>query len=124
MYVYYNPNPTGRTKVGDCSVRAIAKALSISWDDAFDLLCTAGKRMGDMPSSNEVIGAVLRQSGFHRENLPNFCPDCYSIRNFARDNPVGTYVVGTGTHIVCIEFGDWYDTWNCEDEVPIYFWVK
>lgn len=62
MYVYYNPNPTGRTKVGDCSVRAISKALDTSWDDAYDLLCTAGKRMGDMPSSNEVIGAVLRQT--------------------------------------------------------------
>ena len=56
MYVYYNPNPTGRTKVGDCPVRAISKALSISWDDAFDLLCTAGKRMGDMPRPDDYNG--------------------------------------------------------------------
>lgn len=35
MYIEYNPNPVAR-KVGDCAVRAVAKALRISWDDAND----------------------------------------------------------------------------------------
>ena len=124
MYKYYNPNPVGRSSVGDCSVRAISKALGISWDDAFDLLSRSAKQMGDMPSSNTVISAVLRQHGFYRENLPNFCPDCYSIRNFARDNPMGTYVVGTGNHVVAVEDGNYYDSWDSGDEIPQYFWVR
>ena len=124
MYVYYNPNPTGQDKVGDCSVRAVSKALGISWEDAYAKLATSGYDMGDMPSSNNVIAAVLRMNGFYRENLPMFCRDCYTIKDFARDNPVGTYVVGTGNHVVTIIDGDWFDTWNSGDETPVYFWVR
>lgn len=124
MYVYYNPNPVGRDSVGDCAVRAISRALNVDWDEAFDLLADVAKGMGDMPSSNSVISAVLRMHGFHRENLPRFCKDCYSIRDFARDNPVGLYVVGTGTHVVTIKNGDWYDAWDSADEIPQYFWTR
>ena len=123
MYRYYNPNPVAN-HVGDCSVRAISKVLNISWDEAFDLLAEAAKNMGDVMSSNSVISAVLRSHGFYRENLPNFCPNCYSIRKFARDNPVGIYVVGTGSHVVAVLDGDWFDTWNSQDEIPIYFWSR
>ena len=31
MYIEYNPNPVA-VKVGDCSVRAIAKALNMGWE--------------------------------------------------------------------------------------------
>lgn len=123
MYKYYNPNPVGR-KTEDCSVRAVAKALGISWDDAHDLLSYASKQMGTIMNKNDVISAVLRQNGFHRESLPNFCPDCYTIKDFARDNPRGVYVLGTGSHIVTVINGDWFDMWNSGDEVPQYFWTK
>lgn len=33
MYVPYNPNPCGLS-TGDCTVRAISKALDISWDSS------------------------------------------------------------------------------------------
>lgn len=124
MFRYYNPNPTGRESVGDCSVRAISKALGIPWEDAYAKLAVNAFRMGDMPSSNSVISATLRMNGFYRENLPNFCPDCYTVRDFARNNPIGLYVLGTGSHIVCVKNGDWFDTWDSGDEIPLYFWTK
>ena len=62
-YVFYNPNPVGR-RVGDCAVRAVSKALDIDWEQAFLLLSSAAYRMGDMPSSDSVWGAVLRPHGF------------------------------------------------------------
>lgn len=124
MYKYYNPNPTGRTTVGDCSIRAVSKALGIDWEDAYALIAVNGFRMGDVISSNAVWGSALRMRGFKRENLPNYCPDCYSIREFARDNPVGTYVVGTQNHVVTIIDGDWYDSWDSGDEIPLYYWTK
>lgn len=124
MYKYYNPNPVGRTSVGDCSVRAISKALNISWDEAFDLLADAAKQMGDVMSANSVIAAVLRMHGFYRENLPDFCPNCYTIKKFARDNPVGVYVVGTGDHVCCIKNSTYFDSWDSGDEVVQYFWTK
>ena len=46
-YVYYNENPTGR-HVGDCSVRAVSKALDIDWETAYCMICANGFQMGDM----------------------------------------------------------------------------
>lgn len=124
MYVYYNPNPVGRTTAIDCSVRALSKVLHISWDDAYDQLSEAAKQMGDMPSNNAVFAAVMRKNGFFKENLPNFCPDCYGVSDFARNNPIGTYVLGTGSHMVAVVNGDWFDTWNSGDEIPLFFWTR
>mgnify|MGYP001143329198 CR=1 FL=1 len=33
-YSHYNPNPAGKS-VGDCPVRAIAKALDKSWEEVY-----------------------------------------------------------------------------------------
>ena len=68
-YIYYNPNPMSRI-VGDCAVRAIAKALDIDWEDAYAKMIVNGFRMGDMPSSDSVWGSVLRQNGFYMRTLP------------------------------------------------------
>ena len=41
MWIEYNPNPVGR-KVGDCSVRAIAKALKTDWETAYMMIALNG----------------------------------------------------------------------------------
>ena len=123
MWVKYNPNPTGRF-VGDCSVRAVAKALNMSWEDAYDLISDAGYAMGDMPSSDSVWGAVLRQHGFYRRAIPNKCPDCYTVEDFCADNPEGVFVLGFGDHVATVVNGDLYDSWNSSKEIPIYTWYR
>lgn len=123
MYIDFNPNPVGR-RVGDCSVRAIAKALGIDWETAYAMTVSNGFAMGDMPSSDSVWGAVLRQNGFQKKAIPNTCPDCYTFADFARDNPKGTFVLGTGSHVATIVDGDIYDSWNSSDEIPIYVWFR
>ena len=124
MYRHFNNNPLGRNKVGDCSVRAVSKALGVSWDDAHDMLSDMSKNMGTIMNDNDVISAVLRMHGFYKENLPCTDRDCYTVREFANENPRGTYVVGTGSHVVAIINGDYYDSWPSGDESVIYFWVK
>lgn len=124
MYKYFNNNPLGRRTVGDCSVRAVSKALGISWDEAHDMLADMSKQMGTIMNDNDVISAVLRMNGFYRENLPCTTRDCYTVREFAMDNPIGTYVVGTGSHVVCIINGNFFDSWNSGDESIMYFWTK
>lgn len=119
----FNPNPTGRS-VGDCAVRAVAVALGTDWETAYALITKAGYLMGDMPSSNAVWGAVLRQHGFYRHAVPDSCPDCYSIGAFADDHPDGVYVVGTGSHVATIKDGIIYDSWDSRDEIPVYYWEK
>jgi len=122
MWKYFNPNPAGRN-VGDCSVRAVAAALGVSWEDAYSMIAANGFQMGDMPSSDSVWGSVLRQNGFYRYTIPNKCPDCYTAEDFAADHPKGVYVLGFGGHVATVIDGVLYDSWDSSNEIPIYFWT-
>lgn len=123
MWIKYNPNPTGRF-VGDCAVRAVARALSIDWETAYNMIASNGYAMGDMPSSDSVWGSVLRQNGFYRRSIPNTCPDCYTVRDFCADHPVGIYVLGFGGHVATVVDGNLYDSWDSSQEIPVYMWYR
>jgi len=123
MWQKYNPNPTGR-RVGDCAVRAVAKALNIDWETAYDLISDAGYNMGDMPNSDSVWGAVLRQNGFYRAAIPNRCPECYTAEEFCRDHPHGVYVLGFGGHVATVKNGILYDAWDSSQEIPQFVWYR
>lgn len=123
MWKYYNSNPIARS-VQDCTVRALSKALNISWDKAHMELSEASRQMGTIMNDNTVMDALLRRNGFFRKNIPNYCPECYSIKEFCEDHPKGLYVLGTGTHVVTVVDGDWYDSWDSSDEIPLYYWTR
>lgn len=123
MWKYYQPNPAGRN-VDDCAVRAVSAALDMTWEEAYTELASAAYYMADLPSSNGVIAAVLRQHGFYRHNIPNTCPACYEIKDFAEDHPQGVFVVGTGSHVVAVIDGAILDSWDSSHEIPMYFWFK
>ena len=123
MWIEYNVNPISN-RVEDCAIRAISVALNISWDDAFDLIAHNAKQMGSVMHSNVVFGSVLRQHGFTRRIIPDTCPDCYTIKDFCIDHPKGTYVVGTGSHVVAVIDGNYIDTWDSGNEIPIYYWKE
>lgn len=123
MFIRENSNPVGRM-VGDCAIRAVAKALNVDWESAYAKLCLNGYSMGNLPNSNEVIASVMRESGFYRKNIPNTCPDCYTIKEFTEDNPEGIFLLGTGDHVATVINGDLYDTYDSSDFVPVYVWYK
>lgn len=123
MYQEYNPSPTG-AKVGDCAVRAVSKALGTDWETAYTMLALKGFEMSDMPNSNAVINAVLMDKGFEKDIIPNTCPACYTVAQFAEEHPDGVYVLGTGTHVVAVVDGVIHDSWNSSNEYPIYYWKE
>lgn len=123
MFIEFNPNPVGR-KVGDCSVRAVAKALDIDWEMAYAKLVKNGFLMADMPSSDSVWGAVLRGNGFVRRTFPEDCPFCYTAGEFAKDHPNGVYVLAFGGHVATVQNGNLYDSWDSSDEIPLYYYEK
>lgn len=123
MYVNYNPNPEGKRTI-DCTVRAITKATGEGWDEVFIGLCLQGLVMGDMPNKNSVWGAYLRSQGFRRFIIPDSCPDCYTVSDFAQDNPTGTFVLALSGHVVAVENGDYFDSWDSGNEIPLYYWTK
>lgn len=119
----FQNNPAGRN-VGDCAVRAVSVALGTDWETAYAMIAMNGFLMGDVISSNAVFGSVLRQHGFQRAAIPNSCPDCYSVAEFADDHPNGVFVVGTGNHVVTVIDGVVFDSWDSRKEIPIYYWSK
>lgn len=123
MWKRFNPNPMNKA-VGDCVVRAIVKATGMSWMEVFNLLCDKGAQLYDMPSSNGVWGAMLRDMGFKRYSIPNSCPYCYTIRDFAEDHPDGLYILATGSHVVTCEDGCYYDSWDSGDEIPQFYYTE
>lgn len=122
-YVFYNPNPS-RKLVGDCTVRAISCILDQPWVITYEDLCDRGLSMYDMPSANAVWGSYLRSKGYRRYAIPDACPDCYTVRDFCIEHPKGKYILATGSHVVAVENGEYYDSWDSGNEVPVYFWRK
>ena len=122
-YVNYNPNPE-RKLVGDCVIRAISKALDQSWDKTYLELMMQGYMLKDMPSSNYVWADYLFTKGFHRKTIPDTCPVCYTVKQFTREHPKGTYIIGTGAHAIAVQNGNYFDTWDSGYEVPIYYFSK
>ena len=120
-YITVNPNPK-RKSVGDCVVRALCVATDQDWDTVFLALCVKGYIEKDMPSSNEIWGSYLRENGFTRGIIPNTCPDCYTVNDFIKDHPTGTFVLGTGTHAIAVKEGQYYDTGDSGDEPIFYFY--
>lgn len=122
MWVKVNPNP-GKRHVGDCVIRAIAIATGKPWLDVYDELYLAGRSRYDMMSANETWGYYLYRMGFEPFLLPDACPECVTVSEFARMFPEGSYIVGTGSHAIAIVSGNYYDTWDSGQTVPRYFFV-
>ena len=122
-WVYANPNPRGR-RTDDCVIRAVSLATGQDWDTTYTMVSLTGYAMDDMPSMNHVWRAYLKGIGYKRATIPNTCPDCYTVNDFAEDNPNGTYILGCGTHAVCVKNGRTYDTFDSREYLPLYYYYK
>ena len=119
-FIEYNPNPRG-INTGDCVIRAICKALGMDWEKVYMDLTVRGLQDAMWGDTNAVWEKYLKENGFVQQVLPSTCPDCYTIADFSADHQEGTYIVATGSHVVCVQDGDYYDTWDSGHDVPSYF---
>ena len=122
-FIFNNPNPD-ELFVDDCVVRALSIALDQSWRDTYLDICAQGALMYDMPSSNYVWGEYLLLKGFTKHPILSECKTCYKLKDFCEDHPEGTFVVGTGFHAVAVIDGDYYDTSDSGNCIPIYYYQK
>ena len=123
MWQYTNLNPRKKS-VGDCTIRAIGIATDRNWYDVYLDLCLFGMLMCDMPSSNAVTTAYLKKKGFRRRTIPDDCPDGYTIEDFCKDHPQGTFVIGTGSHLTTVIDGTLFDSWDSRNECPVYYFER
>ena len=122
MYKFLNVNPNNNL-TGDCVIRALAVAQDKSWDDIYLSLVSYGYDMKDMPSSNNIWSYYLHNNGYKRNNIPDICPNCMTIKDFVT-NTSGDFILGTGTHVVAVKDHTYFDTWDSGNEIPIYYWKK
>lgn len=123
MYRPLNINPAGR-RTDDCVIRALAKAFNVDWVTMYDYIAAEGRRKFDIMQANHVWIGWLERHGFKMFPIPNTCPDCYTVRDFCREHRAGTYILGTGTHVIAAEDGDWYDTFDSGDLIPVYYFRR
>ena len=123
MFVFENPNPAGQY-TEDCAVRAFAIATGQDWDTVYLDLVAKGYAAKVMPNTKRIYMAYLKEKGFTRTDVPDHCPDCYTVRDFCAEHPQGTYILATDSHVVCAISGSWYDTWDSGDEAVITVWQK
>ena len=124
VWVEYNPNPVKISEEDDCAVRAVAAALGVDWDEAYQMIAHNARMMGTMMHKNPAWGSVLRQHGFRRAIIPNMCPDCYTAEDFCREHPRGVFVLGFYNHVATVLNGKLMDAFDSSREVPIYYWYR
>ena len=123
MWIKYNPNPCGK-RVGDCTIRAISKALNQSWDKTYWQMSIFGYLHCDLLNSNNLWTYFLKENGFKMRIILDEYPDYYTVEDFCIDHPKGTYVLGTGSHAVAVVDGCYFDVWDSGSEIPIYYFSK
>ena len=120
MWAFFNPNPCG-IRNSDCAIRAVSKVTGMDWETVYINLCALGFALCDLPNADRVWGTFLQERGFRRYALHD-CPECVTVRKFARLYPKGTYVLATGSHAVAVVNGVYYDAWDSGDQIPLYYY--
>ena len=123
MYVYYNNNYQNKL-VGDCVIRALSAFLGQEWQTTYIELCVKGYELADMPSSNAVWNAYLQDKGYKRTIVNSDCPNCITVREFAKKYNKGRFFLFVGEHVICLIDGRYLDTWDSGDKVVEYYYSK
>ena len=116
-YAYYQPNAKDlKDKFGDCQIRALSKVLNCTWLEAFDLvipICREAQTSSPFCGGATVAKANLARLGFEYTGISNkkgtHRP---TVKSFAKDHPIGKYVLSVANHVVACVDGKYYDTWD------------
>ena len=129
MYKYFQPNDKDlKDKYGDCTIRALSKALNISWLEAFDLtipICRREQLPNIFYAPNKIRNEFLAELGFRYVGVSNKKGSKRpTVASFARTHKVGTYIVSLANHVVCVKDGIYYDTWDSGGKSLYGYWEK
>lgn len=121
---YYNPNPMKKT-TGDCVVRAMCKATGKDWDTVYKELFEIGFELKVMPNMDEAWREYLIRNGFiyHKLTIKRGSKRP-RVNEFAKNNKTGTFVLRVANHLVTLEDGYYYDTWDSGDCSMYGYWEK
>ena len=117
-YKYFQPNDKDiKDKMGDCQIRALAKALNKSWLEVFDLICPIireAQAMDIFCCDLTKTKGFMKRIGFEYTGISNKKGSKRpTVEEFAKKHPKGRYVCSVASHVVAVVDGIYYDTWDC-----------
>lgn len=127
-FQYYQPNKKDiKDKFGDCTIRALSKALNLTWLEAFDVMtpiCREYQISNIFDTPLCLRKELLSKLGFTYFPISNKKGiKRPTVRSFAKDNPKGAYIAIVAKHVVAIVDGKYYDTWD-SGECSLYGYFR
>lgn len=112
----WNANPKLRT-TGDCSTRAIAGCLGVTYDKALDLQIEEVKKSYHGFTSREIMEAVLKRFGYVKMKQPRKANrKKYEVRELdkvlTKEQLADGVVVNVPRHYVLVKSDRYIDTWD------------
>ena len=116
-FQYYQPNKLDlKDHYGDCTIRALSKALNLSWLEAFDLMIPICRKYQSPNIFNlpcKIENEAMAELGFVYQGISNKRGSVRpTVDDFAKNHPEGTYIVNVANHEVAVVDGCYYDTWD------------
>lgn len=115
-WVYFQPNDKDlKDKYGDCTIRALCKALNCTCLEAFDKVLPFMRKSQCLWNSapQKLVKEWFEQLGFVYHGVSNKSGSKRpTVEDFAKNHPNGTYIVKVAHHQVAVVNGKYYDTWN------------
>ena len=123
-----NLNPKNR-RTGDCSTRAIANLLGISWEEALKLQYEKSLETKYDMSSREVTERVLADFGYVKSKQPRKLNGLkYKIRELDsiihHESLEKGIIVNCANHYTVVRGSYIEDTWDCGGKTAGNFFVK
>lgn len=127
QYKYYQPNEKDiKDNYGDCVIRALTKALNLTWLEVFDEIHPISREMQVPFNCKPCYEKYLTEvKGFIYTGISNKKGTKRpTVQSFAKEHKQGTYVLKVANHIVTVVDGIYYDTWDCGNSCLYGYWKK
>ncbi len=116
-FQYYQPNKKDlKDQYGDCTIRALSKALGVTWLEAFDKmipLCREYQVSNVFNAPSSIERQIVERLGFTYHGISNKRGSKRpTVDSFAKDHPEGTFILNVANHEVACVDGKYYDTWD------------
>ena len=116
-FQYYQPNKKDlKDEYGDCTIRALSKALGVTWLEAFDKmipLCREYQVSNVFGAPSSIERQIVERLGFTYHGISNKRGSKRpTVDSFAKDHPEGTFILNVANHEVACVDGKYYDTWD------------
>ena len=116
-FQYYQPNKKDlKDQYGDCTIRALSKALGVTWLEAFDKmipLCREYQVSNVFNAPSSIERQIVERLGFTYHGISNKRGSKRpTVDSFAKGHPEGTFILNVANHEVACVDGKYYDTWD------------